>query len=176
VNAQEAFKTLLEELDDALAAVQEESAAALAKSDFSAVKDAADHGETIQQQMEVLEKLQREWPTLVASSSVAGKRAPVGASTPQEAFRIPILKALTEMGGQGATSDVLDQVGEMMEGQLNEIDRQMLPSGTSVRWRNKAQWARNALVNEGLMASDSPRGVWEITEEGRELLHERHSA
>ena len=38
------------------------------------------------------------------------------------------------------------------------------------RWRNTAQWARNAMVKEGLLASDSPRGVWEITAEGKQWL------
>ncbi|MEM7820360.1 MAG: winged helix-turn-helix domain-containing protein, partial [Candidatus Aenigmatarchaeota archaeon] len=33
-----------------------------------------------------------------------------------------------------------------------------------------AQWARNAMVKEGLLASDSPRGVWEITAVGRRWL------
>lgn len=36
--------------------------------------------------------------------------------------------------------------------------------------RNTAQWARNSMVKEGLMASDSPRGIWEITDEGEQWL------
>jgi restriction endonuclease Mrr len=62
-----------------------------------------------------------------------------------------------------------------MEDQLNELDRQMLPSGTAIRWRNKVQWTRNTLVNEGLMASDSSYGVWEISEAGREYLQEANA-
>ena len=37
-------------------------------------------------------------------------------------------------------------------------------------WKNNARWARQILVNEGLMAPDSPRGIWEITPAGREAL------
>ena len=90
----------------------------------------------------------------------------------QTAYRLPVLQALVEMGGQGRTGDVLDRVGELMEGQLSGVDREMLPSGTAIRWRNKAQWARNTMVKEGLMASDSPHGIWEITERGRRVLEE----
>jgi len=32
-----------------------------------------------------------------------------------------------------------------------------------------AAWTRFALVKEGLLADDSPYGVWEITAEGRRL-------
>jgi hypothetical protein len=173
VNTQEAFDTLFEALDDALVAAQKEGAEAMTQSDFSAAKDAAERGETIQQWMEALEKLHREWSQIFPLASDAGKSVPRGVSTPQKAFRTPILQVLVEMGGRGATADVLDRVGEMMEDRLKEIDRQILPSGRVIRWRNNAQWARNALVNEGLMASDSPYGVWEISEAGRAHLEER---
>ena len=33
-------------------------------------------------------------------------------------------------------------------------------------WRNRVGWARYRLVEDGLLRSDSPRGVWELTEEG----------
>ncbi|MCK4316500.1 MAG: winged helix-turn-helix domain-containing protein [Anaerolineae bacterium] len=58
-----------------------------------------------------------------------------------------------------------------MKNQLNEYDRSPLPSTPdSPRWRNTAQWARNGMVKEGLMASDSPRRIWEITDEGEQWL------
>jgi restriction endonuclease Mrr len=76
------------------------------------------------------------------------------------------------MGGRGQTSKVVERVGEMMDSQLNKWDRQMLASGEDIRWRNRAQWARNAMVKDGLLASDSPRGIWEITEKGHQVLRE----
>ncbi|MFN3396352.1 MAG: winged helix-turn-helix domain-containing protein, partial [Thermodesulfovibrionales bacterium] len=42
------------------------------------------------------------------------------------------------------------------------------------RWENTAQWCRNTLVQEGLLSSDSPRGIWEITAEGEKLLREKN--
>jgi len=92
-------------------------------------------------------------------------RAPRGEKTPQEAYRQPILKALYGAGGSAKVADVLDRVQKGMDGKLNDVDRQMLSTGT-VRWRNTAQWARNELVQDGLLKKSSPRGVWELTQKG----------
>ena len=68
-------------------------------------------------------------------------------------------------------NQVLELVEKKMQGILNEYDYQSLPSNPKeVRWRNTAQWCRNTLVREGLLRSDSPRGIWEISDEGREVL------
>jgi len=96
-----------------------------------------------------------------------------GLRTPNEAFRLPILQALVDLGGSGRVSEVLDLVEKMMVDQLNKYDYQTIPSNPKVvRWENNAQWARLKLVEEGLLASDSPRGIWEITKEGRNKLNE----
>jgi restriction endonuclease Mrr len=75
------------------------------------------------------------------------------------------------MGGSAPVEQVLDRVGEKMKAVLNDYDRQSLPSyPNTVRWRNNVQWCRNSMVQEGLMKADSPRGVWEITDSGKEAL------
>jgi hypothetical protein len=33
-------------------------------------------------------------------------------------------------------------------------------------WHNAAQWVRLSLVKEGLMKSNSPHGIWELSEKG----------
>jgi hypothetical protein len=174
VDTQEAFETLLGELLHAFERTQESIEVAMKKSDFSAIRKAAGRGETIQDQIDHLRGLQEQWEGIVGAEGGRGpKRAPPGASTPQEAFRMPILRALDEMGGQGRTAEVVDRVGEIMKDQFTEWDLKAVPSGGDIRWRNKANWARSAMVNDGLLASDSPRGIWEITEKGRNLLRER---
>jgi hypothetical protein len=174
VDTQEAFETLLGELQEAFEETQKHIKDAMERSDFSAIREAAERGETIQEQVNRLQALQRDWGDVVGTAASTGQaeRAPRGASTPQKAYRVPILRALDEMGGQGRTAEVVDRVGELMEDRFTEWDRQVLPSGTDIRWRNKANWARNTMVNEGLLASDSPRGIWEITDQGRRLLSE----
>ncbi|MEE9466608.1 MAG: winged helix-turn-helix domain-containing protein [Candidatus Neomarinimicrobiota bacterium] len=90
-----------------------------------------------------------------------------GERTPQKAFRNPILAVLLKMGGRGRTNDVLDRVGDEMKDTLNSTDREYLPSGNDIRWRNAVQWERQVLVDEGMLKEGSPRGIWELTDKGR---------
>ena len=94
-----------------------------------------------------------------------------GQRTPEAEYYQPIMQVLTDMGGSGKVADVLDRVGEVMKPVLMEVDYAPLASNPdNPRWRNAAQWARNSMVKEGLLKSDSPRGVWEITEKGLRML------
>jgi hypothetical protein len=93
-----------------------------------------------------------------------------GDFTPTDAYWIPILESLEDLGGRGRTDQVLDLVEKKMAGTLKQQDHELLPSGISVRWRNRAQWQRQNMVHRGLIAANSPRGIWEITPAGREWL------
>ncbi len=57
-----------------------------------------------------------------------------------------------------------------MKDKLNEYDYQVLSFNNTVRWKNTAQWCRNTMVQEGLLNSDSPKGIWEISKKGIEYL------
>ena len=95
-----------------------------------------------------------------------------GEKTPEAEYPTPILRALATMGGRGRTQEVVDRVGQLMGGRLNEYDRQTLAAG-EVRWRNTAEWARNTMahkMNPALLNPSSPHGWWEITQAGREYL------
>src|SRR5262245_23215165 len=50
---------------------------------------------------------------------------------------------------------------------LSPLDHDMLPSGV-VRWKNKAQWARKVMVDEGLLepVEKAGHGIWRLTEPG----------
>jgi hypothetical protein len=96
-----------------------------------------------------------------------------GLRTPNRAFHLPILKALIQLGGAGSVQSILNRVHKMMRDQLNIYDYQALSSNPrTIRWENNAQWARLKLVKQGYLASDSPRGVWAITDKGRERVSE----
>jgi len=97
-------------------------------------------------------------------------RAPKGVQTPIEAFRIPILQVLRQLGGKGTTEEVLEKVENELRDVLKPIDYDYIPSGAMIRWRKSAQWERFKMKNDGLLRSDSPTGIWEITEKGREYL------
>ena len=89
-----------------------------------------------------------------------------GLKTPNRTYRRPILETLDELGGRAYADDVLKVVEEKVKPLLNEFDLQKLSSGMDIRWRNAAQWVRWTLVKEGLLKSDSPRGVWELSDKG----------
>ena len=134
-----------------------------------------------------IEKLERrisilegkpQLPTVLSPVKVSDKykakrevkrRAKKGEITPQAHYTFPILGALIEMGGSGRVSKVLDRVFNKMKDRLKPKDLEKLSSGISVRWKNKAQWERQRLKSEGYLKKDSPRGIWEITDKGRNL-------
>ena len=66
---------------------------------------------------------------------------------------------------------VLERVGAAMNDRLREVDYEPLKSDPNhPRWHNTAQWARNTMVTDGLLKSNSPRGTWEITAAGVKYL------
>ncbi len=99
-------------------------------------------------------------------------RAHRGERTPNETFRIPILKVLMKLGGRGEMNEILDSVEVEMNNILKSKDFELLPSGKSIRWRNSACWERLKMKIAGLLRSDSPTGIWEITEKGKKYLEQ----
>ena len=61
-----------------------------------------------------------------------------------------------------------------MRPRLNEYDYAPINSNPNEpRWRNTAQWCRNIMAHRsGYLRADSPQGVWEISERGREYLRQ----
>jgi Mrr N-terminal domain len=99
----------------------------------------------------------------------ARTRAKPGTTLPDEEYELPILTILAENGGRAPTREVIDALGVRLDGRLTEADHDRLASG-DIRWRNRAQFVRLKLIERGDMATGSPRGVWEITEEGRDRV------
>jgi hypothetical protein len=91
--------------------------------------------------------------------------------TRQEEFRRPILETLVDMGGEGRAQDVLDEVGRQLQHVFTPLDREPLSNGEP-RWRVSAAFERKNLVDRGLLDSNSPRGLWRISEAGRRWLEE----
>lgn len=99
-----------------------------------------------------------------------------GQITPHTDYFRPILEVLVSMGGKGKTAEVLDRLGERMKPVLKPKDYDFLESdGKSIRWRNAAQWARNTMVNTDGRMKRSSRGLWEISNTGREWLRNNPS-
>jgi hypothetical protein len=99
----------------------------------------------------------------------AVKRAQTGTILPDEEYEIPILTILDARGGRAPTREVLDELGKRLGDQLMPADHETLTSG-DIRWRNRAQFVRLRLIKGGDMVEGSPRGLWEITDQGRDRL------
>ena len=176
-----AFGIVLEEIENAIEGLNQEGAQAFHQGDYKRAGDLKDKGTQLMAFRGKVSALRQEWGSIFATVAVpkrrrkrtrkARKHLQRGLRTQEDAYRVPILQTLVELGSSGAVNEVLDRVGVLMQSQLNEYDRSGLPSTPRTpRWRNAAQWARNGLVKEGFLASDSPRGRWEITEEGERWL------
>jgi restriction system protein len=179
VQTKEAFETLLKPLLEALNAAKEGVAQASAQGNFSLVVTLGKRCEDLQAQVQNLENLQKNWGTLIYVTSPASgtrkvrqdrKHLSPGQKTPNRAFRLPILLALEEKGGKGPVAELLQRVEEMVKPDLKSVDYELIQDGRTIRWRNTAGWERDKMVKEGLLKSDSSRGVWEITEKGRALI------
>jgi restriction system protein len=87
----------------------------------------------------------------------------------QADIEVPLLEALVVLGGESCPRDLYPLVTAKFP-QLTEEDLtvKLEPWGVK-KWLNKIQWARQALITAGDMAKPR-RGVWAITEQGRERL------
>lgn len=64
-----------------------------------------------------------------------------------------------------------------MKNTLNDYDKQGLPKNPGIkRWHNTACWCKYSMVIEGLLSNDSPRGIWEITDKGKNFLMQKLSS
>jgi len=93
--------------------------------------------------------------------------------TRQSEYDLPILEALIEMGGSGRTQEVLNRIYEKIKDRLKPDDLERLSSGTDIRWRNAVMWERDKLKRRDYLRADSPRGIWEITEKGRDYYNQK---
>lgn len=109
----------------------------------------------------------------VAKPTASAERAPKGSLLPEAEYVLPLLEALVELGGSAHVSKVAELVGTKLDGKLTKRDRMAIKSG-DVRWKNRLQFVRIGLIKQGLMAKNSPRGIWEVTESGQRLVETRN--
>ena len=98
-----------------------------------------------------------------------------GILTPPGDFWKPILETLVDEGGRTSVQKVIQSVERKMRNQLTPGDKERNRDGL-LKWVTQVNFQRLAMKHEGLLASDSPRGIWEITDKGRRWLSEHPSA
>ena len=183
-----AFEILLEEVEAEIDFVNNVGSKGFEARDYERAKEALEQAGVLTAFRDKLAVLRAEWESLAAAAEIQEDeetkaerrnlgRLRKGLRTSESQYRVPILRVLSEMGGSGRAAEVLERVGEIMKPRLKPVDFEPLASGPdNPRWRNAAQWARNSMVNEGLLKRDSPRGVWEITEAGKHRVKEEATA
>ncbi|MBN1349880.1 winged helix-turn-helix domain-containing protein [candidate division KSB1 bacterium] len=175
-----AFEIVLEEIENAIEGLNRAGAQAFEASDYGMVHLLRQKGSKMTDFRGKIYSLQKEWNDIFNSQKTdikckfknlkRAKKLSQGLRTRPGAFIIPILRALSKMGGSASSKKVLDEIVDPMKEVLNEYDFSKLPSSGMPRWENTAHWARYEMVKEGLLAPDSPRGEWKITQKGRMLL------
>lgn len=181
-NVAVAFELLLEELEAEVRLGDAASMQAFSKGNYDQAKATWEQSRTIIGFRDRVDALRREWLKRPIPEAPEEEKEPAprrnlgllahGVRTPQERYILPILKAVDEAGGAAKASEVVDRVGKIMEPILKPVDYEPLPSSPDVvRWRNTAAWTRWAMIQEGLLKAETPRGVWEISDKGKaELL------
>lgn len=86
---------------------------------------------------------------------------------PQKAFRQPLLEILYELGGSAHARQLRALVEERMKLFLLPGDLELVSTGEE-RWWNATCFERSALVKEGYLRADSPRGTWALSNKGLE--------
>jgi restriction system protein len=181
-----AFEILIGEIETAVDDLNERGAEAFRRGDHNIIDPTLDRAKRLTAFRNRVKDLQREGERLFSQHSARptgatrsaslpdqrtrrpslAQRLERGLRTPEDSYRMPILETIEKLGGSARVGEVLDLIGEKMAPQFTEYDRHALKSGEE-RWRNAAQWCRLTLVREGLLSSDSPQGIWELTEQGR---------
>ncbi|MFC1850964.1 winged helix-turn-helix domain-containing protein [candidate division CSSED10-310 bacterium] len=181
-NVVTAFEILLEEIEAEIDFTNNVGARAFAERDYDRARQALDQAAQISTFRDKLVALRQDWDQIISQSPEKEQaeteesrrnlgRLKHGQRTPENEYYSPILRVLVRKGGSGQTSEVLEEVRQEMADILGDVDYEHLASGPNYpRWKNASQWARNSLVRMGLLKDDSPRGVWEISEKGRQYI------
>ena len=90
--------------------------------------------------------------------------------TPQSVYEENLLAVLAAppFNGRGNKKDVTLAVVERMmkRGLIPASDMEFVATGET-KAENKISWGRNLLKTRRLIRDDAPRGIWELTSEGR---------
>jgi len=101
--------------------------------------------------------------------SVKVNTARKGNLTPQKEFWKPTLETLISKGGKADAQEVVNGVESRMKSRLKPGDYESNIDGTA-KWFKAVHFQRLEMVHEGLLEHNSPRGVWQITDKGRQWL------
>ena len=92
----------------------------------------------------------------------------------RKAYELPLLKSLVELGGASVPNDALYRlIAEKVDIASASSEYDIVHARP--KWVYELQWVRFALVKQGDL-DGSKRGIWEITEKGRERVRSEWNA
>ena len=74
-----------------------------------------------------------------------------------------VIETLNEFGGRANANDVLDKLAIKLKTKLTPADLELLDDGYN-RWQKNVHWTRYILTEKGVLKSNSPRGIWELSD------------
>ena len=84
-------------------------------------------------------------------------------------IELPLLQEIEAAGGEAKPDDLYEEVAHHFP-QITPSDQEIrYPKSGQLVWLNRIHWARQHLVNKGQLDA-STRGIWRITNKGRERL------
>lgn len=96
--------------------------------------------------------------------------------TPQESFRLPILKALIYLGGSGKVKDISNFIEKDMKNKFRPLDNDILNGDDVKEWVKRVNKEQQAMTAEGLLNADASEGYWEIAQAGIDYLAKNKKA
>lgn len=86
-------------------------------------------------------------------------------------YWVPLLRLMAEMpNGTARKPDVEAEFGRRYKSEIPDWAYDTRQDDKTIIWEHKVQWARYELCQRGLMDPKARRGVWRITQEGRDWL------
>lgn len=179
MNTKEAFETLFAHLRQSLKGAQEQGARAFQDGKFAEASEFSQKCQQIQGKIDELAALQEGWPlekktpappTATTAPAKVKKVRVRGRYMPTRVYWPAILQALVDLGGSARTAQVIEKIEKYLKPHFKPEDYELVSDGRSIRWQVSARFERQKMVYEGLLSDTSPRGIWEITEKGREQL------
>ncbi len=90
--------------------------------------------------------------------------------TPEEDFRLPMLKGLIYLGGSAAIDEVIGFVKKDMKNKLTKKDLEIIDEDGLEKWHESLLIESERMIEEGLITNEKKEGYWEIVQKGIDYL------
>ena len=170
---QPALEDIREVLEAEHAALEAQLQEALSARTYDVLKQLTPRIEAIEAFRARVVALNGDWQKTFAKKRRSGDKLSRGLRTHEVAFYKPILAALVARGGKATIREMMSDLEVSMAKTFTEHDWIAVPSDPNrIRWQKTAGWARYELGLKGHTKVDSPIGIWEITDAGRQCVKE----